>query len=95
MYLLPSPYKLADKVVYERPVPIGGSNTRKSKLHARARTLLTESLKEKLCDKGLQYKWVPRPVGGQAGGQRGKAGGAKGGKGGKKGAREKIMCRSS
>eukprot|EP00973_Karenia_brevis_P078759 10931987-Karenia_brevis.AAC.1 len=45
-------------------MPIGGSNTRKSKLHDRARLLFTRGLKETLADKGFHYKWVPAPVSG-------------------------------
>lgn len=83
MFLLPMPCTLTDKVVYERPMPIGGSNTRKSKLHDRTRKLFTHSLKKKLFDKGLLYKNVERSGGGQPAGAKGKASTGKADKRGK------------
>ena len=78
MFLIPSPCKLADKTVYERPMPIGGSNTRKSKLHDRARTLLTQGLKAKLLEKGLLFKWTVRSPSAQSSGTKKPAGRGKG-----------------
>ena len=94
MYLLPHPCRLGDKVVYERPMPIGGSNTRKSKLHDRARALFTQSLKAKLLKKGLLFKWVPyrRSASTQPSSQKRETGVGKAGKCGKKGPSGKVAA---
>ena len=79
MYLTPNLCKLNNKVVYERPFPIGGSNTRKSQLHDRAKTLFTVGLKDQLIDKGLHLKWGKEEILARSAGRREqKSAGAKG-----------------
>ena len=62
MYLTPSLCKLDGKVVYGRPLMIGRSNTRKSKLVDRAREICGSALKDKMKEKGLHFKWILAPA---------------------------------